>query len=332
MPNIDNKLVKLGVDTYFNRVENYSTEKSLEVLRNALIEANNGSTKLNIKDIRDGKCNGLFSLVEVIVDRINEEGLHGDEFFVNFIEDRNMALGDSPVFHVTDDSLFAVAEISNGNQSVRRQRIEGGSDVTVKTVNYGVRIYEELDRVLSGRIDFNEFVDRVGRSFTRHDLDTAYMAWTEMIKSLQAPYKETGTFSEDKLLDLIDHVEASTGATAVIVGTRKALRKVTTAVVSDEAKSDMYNMGYYGKFNGTAMIVMKQRHKVNSKEFILPDDMIYVFAGDSKPVKRVTEGETTMLMGDPMKNQDLTQEFLMTKKSGTCIVIDRDFACYNISG
>lgn len=332
MPNIDKKLVKLGVDTYFNRVENYSTEKSLEVLRNALVEANNGSTKLNIKDIRDGKCNGLFSLIEVIVDRINEEGLRGDEFFTNFIEDRNMALGDSPVFHVEEDSLFVVAEISNGNQSVRRQRIEGGADITVPATTHAVRIYEELDRVLSGRIDFNTFVDRVGRSFTRHDLDAAYVAWTNMFESLNAPYKETGSFSEDKLLDLIDHVEASTGATAIIVGTRKALRKVTTAVVADEAKTDVYNMGYYGKFNGTNMVVMKQRHKVNSKEFMLKDNVIYVFAGDSKPIKRITEGETTMLMGDPMSNADLTQEFLMLKKGGVGVVVDRDFGCYEISG
>lgn len=47
------------------------------------------------KDIRDGKCNGLFSIIEVLVNRISEEGLKGDELFMNMIEDRNLALGDN---------------------------------------------------------------------------------------------------------------------------------------------------------------------------------------------------------------------------------------------
>ena len=41
---------------------------------------------------------------------------------------------------------------------------------------------------------------------------------------------------EEKLLELVAHVEAATGMTAKIIGTKPALRKVTTAVVSDQAK------------------------------------------------------------------------------------------------
>ena len=329
---VDSKLIKLAVDAYHGRLgQEYSTADTMEVLRKALVEANNGSTTLNYKDLRDGKCQGLFSIVEVMIDKINEEGLKGDEFFANFIEDRNLALGDKNTFHVDRDCLFAVADIAEGTQGVRRQRIESGSDITVDTQLRAVKIYEELNRVLSGRIDFNKFVDLVGQSFTRDDLDSAYAAWTGMFTNLAAPYTQTGTFDEEKLMDLIAHVEASTGDTAIIVGTQKALRKVSTAVVSDEAKSDLYNMGHYGNFNGTEMVMMKQRHRAGTTDFILNDNVLYVFAGDSKPVKRVTEGEVTMLMGDPMTNADLSQEFLMMKRTGVAIVMDRDFGAYNLA-
>jgi len=128
---VDEKLIKLAVDSYYGRTgSEYSVSDSMEVLRNALAEANNGSSKLNFKDLRDGKCNGLFSVVEVLVEKINEEGLKGDEFFVNFIEDRNVALGDTPVFHIEKDCLFAVADIAEGTQGVRRQRLEASTDVT----------------------------------------------------------------------------------------------------------------------------------------------------------------------------------------------------------
>ena len=168
-----------------------------------------------------------------------EEGLKGDEFFMNMVEDRNLALGDTPKFHIERECLFAVADIAEGTQGVRRQRLEAGTDITVNTQLHAIKIYEELNRVLAGRIDFNKFVDIVSKSFTKDELDSAYAAFVGMFSKLNAPYIETGSFDEDKLLDLIEHVEASTGETAVIVGTRKALRQIKTAVVSDSAKEDM---------------------------------------------------------------------------------------------
>lgn len=329
---IDSNLVKLAVDGYKGHVAgNYSVGDTQEALRKALVDANGGSTKLDIKAIRDGKCNQVFAIVEELVNVIHEEGLKGDEFFMNMVEDRNMALGDSNKFHIERECLFAVADIAEGTQGVRRQRIEAGQDITVNTQLRAIKIYEELNRILAGRIDFNKFVDLVGKSFTKQELDATYDAFVGMFKKLKAPYTETGSFDEDKLLDLIDHVEASTGETAVIVGTRKALRKIKTAIVSDSAKEEMYAMGHFGRFNGTELVAVKQRHKSGSDDFILDDNVLYVFAGDTKPIKRVTEGDVTMLMGTPMTNADMSQEFLMMKRTGIAVIFDRDFGVYNLS-
>lgn len=329
---IDSNLVKLAVDGYKGHVAgNYSVGDTQEALRKALVDANGGSTKLDIKAIRDGKCNQVFAIVEELVNVIHEEGLKGDEFFMNMVEDRNMALGDSNKFHIERECLFAVADIAEGTQGVRRQRIEAGQDITVNTQLRAIKIYEELNRVLAGRIDFNKFVDLVGKSFTKQELDATYDAFVGMFKKLKAPYTETGSFDEDKLLDLIDHVEASTGETAVIIGTRKALRKIKTAIVSDSAKEEMYAMGHFGRFNGTELVAVKQRHKSGSDDFILDDNVLYVFAGDTKPIKRVTEGDVTMLMGTPMTNADMSQEFLMMKRTGIAVIFDRDFGVYNLS-
>lgn len=76
MPDNSN-IVKLAVDAYRGNVEQYSTKQSMEVLRQALIEANGGSTVLNYKNIRDGKCVGLFTLIEEILSRTVVEGLQG---------------------------------------------------------------------------------------------------------------------------------------------------------------------------------------------------------------------------------------------------------------
>lgn len=70
-------IVKLAVDASRGTVENYSMKQSQDVLRQALIDANNGKTTLNYKDIRDGKCSGLFSIIEEILDNTIIEGLQG---------------------------------------------------------------------------------------------------------------------------------------------------------------------------------------------------------------------------------------------------------------
>ena len=329
---IDSNLIKLAVDGYKGHVAgDYSVNDTQEALRKALVEANGGSTKLDIKAIRDGRCNGVFAIIEELVNVIHEEGLKGDEFFMNMVEDRNLSLGDTNKFHIERECLFAVADIAEGTQGVRRQRIEAGQDITINTQLRAIKIYEELNRVLAGRIDFNKFVDLVGKSFTKQELDATYDAFVGMFKKLKTPYTETGSFDEDKLLELIDHIEASTGETAVVVGTRKALRKIKTAVVSDSAKDEMYAMGHFGRFNGTELVAVKQRHKSGTDDFILDDNVLYVFAGDTKPIKRVTEGDVTMLMGTPMNNADMSQEFLMMKRTGIAVIFDRDFGVYNLS-
>ena len=115
---------------------------------------------------------------------------------------------------------------------------------------------------------------------------------------LNSTYVESGSFDEDKLLELIEHVEAATGKTAKIYGTRTALRKVNTATKGNETNSDMYNLGYYGKFNGTDMVCLKQAHNKDGKTFALENNKIFVIASDDKPVKIVNEGEGLLIERD----------------------------------
>ena len=60
-------IVKVAVVAYHGNVEQYSVGQSMELLHKALIDANGGSTTLNYKNIRDGKCSGLFTLIEEVL-------------------------------------------------------------------------------------------------------------------------------------------------------------------------------------------------------------------------------------------------------------------------
>ena len=318
-------IVKLAVDTYKGNVEKYSVAQSNDVLRQALVEANNGSTVLNYKDIRDGKCNGLFTLIEEILSRTVVEGLQGDEYFNALVDFRNVAEGDQNLFLVEDNNLFVVSESADGTQGIRRQRLGGVKETSIPTSLKVVRIYEELNRVLAGRVDFNEFINKVAESFRQKLLNDIYTLWAGATAADMggiAYFPTAGTYSEDDLLDVISHVEAAAGGKqATIIGTKKALRALKESIQSDGAKEELHGMGYYGKFFGTPCVAVPQRHKVGTTNFVMADDVLTIIAGDDKPIKVVYEGNPIVLMGDPMTNADFTQEYLYGEKYGMGIVL-----------
>jgi len=90
-------------------------------------------------------------------------------------------------------------------------------------------------------------------------------------------------------------------------------------------------MGYYGKFAGTPVVRMDQRHKINSNEFLLPNDKLYVFAGGDRFIKRVTEGDTFVNLSGMYDKQDLTQEYLVMQRSGIGVVMASKVGVFTIS-
>ena len=111
------ELVKLAMDAHKGSVEKYSVKQSQDALREALIDLNGGSTVLDYRAIRDGKCNGLFTLVEELLEATVSEGLAANDFFTNFVDYRNVAEGDEAEFDVEDSTLFFVDEIADGTQT-----------------------------------------------------------------------------------------------------------------------------------------------------------------------------------------------------------------------
>lgn len=320
-----NDIVKLAVDAYHGNVEKFSVHQSMDTLRQALVDLNGGSTVLDYKKIRDGECKGLFTLIETILSRTVVEGLQGDEFFNSMVEFRNVAEGDKNLFVIEDDNLFVVAEAADGTQGIRRQRLGGSSETSIPTSLKVVKIYEEMNRVLSGRVDFNHFINKVAESFRQQLLNDIYSLWSGATAEQMGGvtyFPAAGAYDEDELMELIAHVEAAAGGQpATIVGTKKAIRNLKPAMESDGYKDDLYNMGYAGKFYGTPVVVTPQRHKVGSTEFVMDDNMLTIIAGNDRPLKVVYEGNPIVLMGNPLDNGDFTHEYFYAEKYGCGIVL-----------
>lgn len=321
--------VKLALDMHSGTVEKYTANQSKEALHEALVQANGGSTTLDYRRIRDGKCSELFEIIETILDRTVVEGLMESDYFNNLVEFHNVRAGDKNEFVIEGVDSFYVAEISDGNQAIRRQRLVGPETITVNTKLKAVRIYEELSRILAGNVDFDRMIRLVTRSFQQDILNETYALWADASQNDfggSAYYNNAGSYVEANLLNLIEHVEAAAnGKTAKILGTKKALRNlspnVSPTLISDIAKNDLYNDGYIGRFYGSPCIALPQRHQVGSTNFVLDDDVLIVVAGEDKPIKMVYEGDPLVIFRDPTVNMDLTQEYFYSNKFGAKLVL-----------
>ena len=303
-----------------------------EALRLALIEANGGSSKIDYKQLRRNKAE-IFEIIEEIIPTIVVEGLKGDEFFMNLVDYRNLALGDDIDFWTEDKSEFVVATIANGTQGVYRQRLDIGEKVNVKTFLRGVKVFDHLNRFLAGRTDWNYFITKVSSAMKKKYLEVIYDAFngiSSATSGMGSTYFKSGTYSEDDLMTLIQHVEAATGKTATIWGTKTALSKITTAVVSEKAREDIYNLGFYGRFKGTNMVEVKQIHTVGTDTFMFDDTKLYIIASEDKPVKMLDKGEALMIETDAENNADLTKEYMFAQDFGAGILINGKLGIYDM--
>lgn len=315
----------------------YSKADMKESVRLALVEANGGSTTLpTYKERRAGKGAEVYTLLEEIIGAASTDGLTQNEFFLNLCDFRNVPLGDSPTFYIENSDVFEVSETGAGSWGIRRQRIGDYTPVSIPVKAYSVRFYDEGLRLMAGRSDIVNFMDKVSKSFEQEILNATYSAWLNAADSDFGgdTYSKGGSYDEDTMLDLIAHVEASgNGSKAVILGTMKGLRYLAPQLQGHDSKNSLYNVGYYERFYGSPVVCIPQRHKFGTTDFVYPDNLLTVIATDDKPIKVVKAGDGVIIPRDMTVTRDMTEEYLYTDFYGIGIAAaaNRGISRYYIS-
>lgn len=324
-----------GYETFSEDDKTVGRAEAIDSLRQQLKEANGGSTAFNYRTFRRNKTE-LFEIIEQLVDVIVDDAYSKNNFFNECVEWINIKKGDKNEFVIPADSDFIVCDIADGINTPRRQRLSGGR-TSLSTRMHTIRMYDEFSRFMAGRIDWNALCDKVAAAFLKDTWTDIYTALegiddkTRGMASADTEYIRTGAFDEDELLDLCAHIEAATGAAPVIVGTAAALKNCKVQDMPDQAKQEMYNGGYYGKFYGYNLVKVPQIHKANSDKFAFSDKILHVIAGGQKFIKFVDEGETYILENDNTVNADRTMEYLMERTYGVgLIIVNHCYGKYNL--
>ena len=127
-----------------------------------------------------------------------------------------------------------------------------------------------------------------------------------------------------------EKVEAATGKTAYVLGTRTALRNFPMSQIGETVKDDYYEVGYSQQFNGTPCIRLKN-YLDASGNFVLSDTRVYVIAGDDKFIKHYVEGEPIVIARDAADNADLTQEYTVIRREGIAVAVSATMGVYDFT-
>lgn len=318
-------LQKLALDTYKGSVQKYSKSEAEEAIRNAIIDACGG--EWNYFNFNKNKWDVYQVMSEVLSVGLGELLI---DKFNNFADIRDTQLGDVPEFLVEDKSLFRVATIADGNTDIRRQKLYQGK-LTIATEKLAVKIYEDFDRFIAGRIDWATMVDRVQLSYGHEVAMRIYNAIYGSYNTLNAPYQISGVFDEDKLLDGIAHVEASTGQKAVVYGTKRALAKIDADKVSDAMLDKLNLLGHYGMFRGTSLLELPQAHTPGANTFAVADDFLLIAPNDEKIVKVILEGDVYIYDTEAGQRNDEQIEFFFGRKVGVGVLKSENYGIYKLT-
>lgn len=315
-----------GFETFSEGERTVERAEAINDLRQALIAANGGSTAFNYRTFRRNKTE-LFEIIEKLVDVITEDAFTKNNFFDNCVEWINIKKGDKNEFIVPEESDFIVCNTADGINTPRRQRLSSGRTGITTSVHV-IRMYDEFSRFMAGRIDWNALCDKVAAAFLKDVWATIYAALEAVTENTRGmlgtngvQYCCGGTYDEDELLELCAHIEAATGAAPVIVGTAAALKNCKVQDMPEQAKQEMYNGGYYGKFYGYDMVKVPQFHKPGTDAFAFNDKILHIIAGGQKFIKFVDEGETYIIEKGNEVNADRTIEYLMERQYGVGLII-----------
>ena len=291
----------------------------------------------------------IFEVIEEAVDNMLTSGWTDNEFFRDFVEVRNLALGDANEFETADQTVLTVGKLSGDHWDIDRQRLGLGEAFRVPTSWVGLGVYEEFERIMTGRADWTKLVNAIYTAMDTYVDGLVYnaviSAGSQVLPGSSQFYKTAAldAAAHDVFVTMIEDVQAANrGTEVVIMGTKTALSKLKNLAdvnwIAKEDRTDRRNLGHVGIFEGTRVVEIPQVFAKNDtttklvKNALNQDVLLIMPVADNKFVKLIYEGDAMIKeVTDNTVNQDMTYEVKYLTKLGVATIIGRYFGTWNIT-
>ena len=334
---------KLMLDYSHNMLDGISAreanDKIVEIFRN-IIGCDEKSTKAEIRRGIRRNQNLIFDLIEVVIDDALISGWQENPFFKEFVEVRNLAMHDKNEFYVPDDSVLSVMKVSGNHHDLLRQRLGAGKTFSVETSWYGIKVYAEFERLLTGLEDFSTLVGKITEAFDRYVNQALYETLIGIGATLGSQWYKASAINDttkETLRTLVMDVSMATGSEVVIMGTYAALSKVydltNVSWASGDMKNEKYTTGRFGYWEGIRLVELKQGFKLNdTTQYLIANDVLFIMPVGIEPmIKLVYEGDTqTYQVQDAGTHMDMTYDYEVQTKMGIGVITNQKFGYWKI--
>ncbi|MGF6375108.1 hypothetical protein M2140_000142 [Clostridiales Family XIII bacterium PM5-7] len=329
-----NGITKLMIDTAKGQVVNFSKgDAELEIRKqfNTLLGlSENASMKEIRRAIRKNKT-AIFEIIEDTIDELLISGWGENPFFLQFVETINLNDGDKNEFYVPDDSILTMSKFSGNHHDLIRQKLGIGKSFSVTTSWYGIKVYEEFERYVAGRVDWGKYVTKLYEGVDKAVNDMLYGAFLGLKDFMPPAYAFSGDPTEEAILQRVEMVQTATGKEVVIAGPRTAIARITNLnneKWSDEMINERNTLGGLGRWNGIQMMRIPQVFEQGTRNFKYDEKTFYILPlTDEKPIKFVYEGDPRYVeTTDYETNRDMTIEAMYQTKMGFATIVGSDYA------
>lgn len=267
-------------------------EAKLRSVCQKIFGVNENSSKRELKRAYREHGREFFDVIEEVIDVVISNGFKDNEFFNNFVDYRNIALGDAYEFYMEKDVILSIAKVGVSHHDYILQRLGKGETLTIPYQRYGAAVGADINMYMIGREDWTKLTNAIAKAFTVQIQQEIYAellsAATKIPSAIRSGFVGSGVLSattKDAFDAIIENVQTANESNVVILGTKTALKKLNA--LSDvnwraqSLKEDVSHSGRMGDYEGTVLMEIPQRFTSetnltplvdNTKLWILPAD------------------------------------------------------------
>lgn len=331
---MENKLVNLILDTVNGKVSAYASDKAEnaeDAVKKAFEEILGG--QFNYASWRRHK-NEIFEIIEETLASSLPEAWKSSPFYNEFVEVKNLALGDKNEFAVDDynDTLVAV-KFSGNHWDTDRTKLAGKQSFSMPTYWIHIRVYDEFERFMKGLITLPEMYAHIQSAFQRYVDGSVYTAFSGIESALPTGFTKSGSFVKADMIDLAETVQTAANKEVVIAGTKSALAKLNADYhfMSDDMKNALNKNGIIPTFEGIQLVEIPQVFNVGTYTKKIPNNKLYVLPRGVKPIKAVWEGDVRTRELNEQDTHDQTIDVDSQAKFGLGLVLNELIGTYTIT-
>ena len=331
-------LAKMIADTKSGAIKAYSSgtpEMINEAIRakfNELMPKPNADGRYKRRELLKALPE-VFSIIEEVLDVTVNDAWTADPFYREFVDKRNLALGERNDFLIEDNSLISVNKFSGNTWNTERERLGVRRKISIDTGWFYAHVYEDFERFRSGAITIDVLLTKMTEAFVRHADTLVAVEFNDASVNLPAAFHTAASLEKNEMTELILKVKTASRKNIYIMGTEMAvaqLNDLAEVKYSNEMINEVYSTGRLGKWMGNTVVEIPQAFTPGTYDWAVDNDSLLIVPEKDKFIKFVDEGETRSQDKSEQDNEDQTLSWQVQRKMGAMAVFGSQFGKYTI--